>query len=112
MKKYGHVGPGSTEWTLLRPPRDRMSVTRASIEILQAENALLKQVADAARTLSECLAGLGFNSLSPTQFSLNQRLRTLLAQYDGWTDSPELRDDLVQKLLAIADDLEDGNHGE
>ena len=100
MSKFGSVPPGSTEWTLQRHPEQRIQISRAKMEMLQAENALLHDVLAAARDLLWPRMPGPQNTVWP--------LRTAIERFDGWLDNPGLRDEIVQKLLNIVDDLEDG----
>lgn len=87
-----------------------------SLEIIQAENAVLKDILKMAREAVH--AWDGYLSHRPSNggshFSVlrdvHERLATLIAQYDGWTESEDIRTELVQKLLDIADDLQHEDH--
>lgn len=94
-----HVKPGSREWTLRSAPGKRLQVSKTAMDLLQAENALLHDVLRAARGVADIHFWHG---------EAMGALRTSLARYDGWTEDPEVRADLVEKLLAIVDDLQDG----
>lgn len=96
-RKFGQVKPFSDEWTLQRHPDDRISVSRVTMELIQAENAMLHDILVTARRVADISAWHGEDMFA---------LRTALARYDGWTDDPEVRSELVQKLLAIVDDLD------
>lgn len=104
VRRRSKVQPRSSEWVLQRHPHEKVEVTRASLEILQAENALLHKVLDEARLLV-----LGGQPLGSGASLLG--LRTAVAQFDGWVDEPETERALVQKLLEIAEDLDDGTMG-
>lgn len=99
MKKFGQVQAGSKDWTIQREPRARVSVSRASLELLQAENALLHDVLDEARLY--VLRGQPVGSSDSIA-----SLAAAVARFDGWTDDPALEMHLIENLLAIAEDLE------
>lgn len=76
---------------------DEMLASGPSIQILQDEVALMHEVLVAARLVA------GSNHISGNSIV---RLRIALARYDGWLDDPDVRDDLVGRLLRIAKDLD------
>lgn len=101
MRQFGQVAVGSKEWTLQNAPGQRLQVSRSALNMIQAENALLHDVLRAARMVADIRVWSGDKIAD---------LRHALALYDGWTEDPDVRMELVEKLQAIVDDLDDGGH--
>lgn len=101
-RQVGHVEPGSKEWLLTRTPKETVTLSRAALEVMQAEIAALKEIEAAARRTihyyhrPDCIVDL----------------RNAIARYDGWMENPDVRDEVVDRLLAIADALELHDEGD
>jgi hypothetical protein len=107
---YGQVEKGSKEWKLQRVPKEKVQVLRETLECLQAELANLKEIEIAARNVAA-----GFNhEIAPEvnfECSVNADLMGILRQklnrYDGWVDDPDVRDQIVDSLMDIVEELDD-----
>jgi hypothetical protein len=117
--EYGHVKPGSKEWTLMRPPKKTVTVTAASLENLQTELALLKDVLAAAGLVRDIAVRQAAAAPSPEESvvfrggrgSAIDLLKAAIWKYEGWAEGSSQAEAIVESLLVMAAELEEHEHG-